>query len=252
MKLPRLLIPMAASLLTHIVVLAAVFDGLRVEPVAKPLTMLQVSLHAEAETGGMGDASPPPARPATPFRSPALAAAPASPARTSPDAPVRPSPLAPVEPAPLVTASSSAVPAARSPLAEAGGSVAPPGDAGSGAKGPVGDAGRNGVGDKPAGEAGGGRSEPRFRIGTADNPAPAYPAVSRRLGEEGRVVLKVRVSEQGRADEVQVEQSSTFERLDLAAVQTVKRWRFVPARQGSVAVAGWARVPIRFRLDEEG
>ncbi|MCX7673186.1 MAG: energy transducer TonB [Thiobacillaceae bacterium] len=89
---------------------------------------------------------------------------------------------------------------------------------------------------------------PRFDADYLDNPAPPYPALSRRLGEEGRVLLRVYVLPDGSAGQVQVRESSGHERLDRAALETVRRWRFVPARQGEEPVAAWVLVPIAFSL----
>jgi protein TonB len=89
---------------------------------------------------------------------------------------------------------------------------------------------------------------PRFNAAYLNNPAPAYPALSRRMGEEGRVVLRVYVSEQGQAAQVQLRTSSKHPRLDEAALDAVRRWRFVPARRGETPVAAWVLVPISFSL----
>jgi protein TonB len=89
---------------------------------------------------------------------------------------------------------------------------------------------------------------PRFDADYLDNPAPAYPALSRRMGEQGRVLLRVYVHADGSAGQVEVRESSGFERLDRAARETVARWRFVPARQGERPVAAWVLVPISFSL----
>jgi protein TonB len=77
---------------------------------------------------------------------------------------------------------------------------------------------------------------------------PAYPPLSRRLGESGVVVLRVLIDEAGLPREVQVETSSGFARLDEAAVAAVRRARFVPFSEGGRARAAVARVPIRFEL----
>lgn len=90
----------------------------------------------------------------------------------------------------------------------------------------------------------------RFDAAYLNNPRPAYPAASRRLGEEGKVVLKVRVAVDGRALAVDLEKGSNFERLDEAACQVVARWRFVPARRGDQAVESSVLVPLVFRLDD--
>ncbi|MDP1605285.1 MAG: energy transducer TonB [Rhodocyclaceae bacterium] len=92
--------------------------------------------------------------------------------------------------------------------------------------------------------------QPRFDADYLDNPKPSYPALSRRMGEEGRVVLRVHVRESGIPDEVQVHKSSGAQRLDQAAQDTVRRWKFIPARRGTEAVAAWVLVPIVFTLKE--
>ncbi|HUX29684.1 MAG TPA: energy transducer TonB [Thiobacillus sp.] len=91
----------------------------------------------------------------------------------------------------------------------------------------------------------------RFDADYLDNPKPLYPHASRRLGEEGKVVLRVFVSAEGDAKQVEVKRSSGFQRLDLAAEKAVARWRFVPARRGEQAVTAWVVVPIVFSLDNE-
>ena len=90
---------------------------------------------------------------------------------------------------------------------------------------------------------------PRFDASYLDNPAPAYPTMSRRQHEEGRVLLRVLVAADGRAESVEIATSSGFERLDRAALDAVRRWRFVPARRGGDAVAATVNVPIAFALD---
>lgn len=89
----------------------------------------------------------------------------------------------------------------------------------------------------------------RFDVAYLQNPEPKYPSLSRRLGEEGKVLLRVLVSPQGQALVVDLERSSNFARLDDAARQAVARWRFVPARRGEQAVEAAVIVPVVFRLD---
>lgn len=80
------------------------------------------------------------------------------------------------------------------------------------------------------------------------NPAPRYPYSARRRRQEGRVTLRVQVSATGRTTAVVVRNSSGHGLLDDAAVEVVRRWRFVPARKSGIAVAGVVDVPIVFRL----
>lgn len=92
-------------------------------------------------------------------------------------------------------------------------------------------------------------SAARFDAAYLENPHPKYPPLSRRLGEEGKVLLKVHVSPDGQAATVDIEKSSNFVRLDEAARLAVSRWRFVPAKRGEKSVEASVIVPIVFRLD---
>lgn len=92
---------------------------------------------------------------------------------------------------------------------------------------------------------------PSFRAGYLHNPEPAYPTASRRLGEQGTVQLRVVVSAEGRAVSVGVQRSSSFRRLDEAASEAVRNWRFVPAKRGATPVEAAVIVPIVFRLEPE-
>lgn len=92
-------------------------------------------------------------------------------------------------------------------------------------------------------------TEARFDADYLRNPAPAYPAPARRLGEEGKVVLRVLVSPQGAAETVELKSTSGSQRLDDAALNTVRNWRFSPARRGETPVQSWVLVPITFRLE---
>lgn len=90
---------------------------------------------------------------------------------------------------------------------------------------------------------------PRFGIAYLNNPSPAYPPLSKRKKEQGTVLLKVLVNQDGNAESISLINSSGFERLDQAALETVRRWRFVPAKKNNVAISGYAIVPIEFSLD---
>ena len=92
-------------------------------------------------------------------------------------------------------------------------------------------------------------TQPIFNADYLDNPAPAYPPLSRRMSEQGRVILRVLVSVAGRAEDVQVRSPSGSVRLDDAARDAVRRWKFVPARRGSEPVAAWVLIPISFKLE---
>ncbi|WP_197703244.1 energy transducer TonB [Sulfurifustis variabilis] len=90
---------------------------------------------------------------------------------------------------------------------------------------------------------------PRFNADYLNNPPPVYPSLARRLGEEGRVLLRVRVRPDGTSADIAISRSSGFARLDRAALEAVRKWRFVPARQGDVPVTASVLVPISFTLE---
>jgi periplasmic protein TonB len=90
---------------------------------------------------------------------------------------------------------------------------------------------------------------PRFDVAYLNNPAPVYPPIARRIGVQGKVLLRVHVSVEGDAIEVQIHDFSGSTSLDEAALKAVRRWRFVPARQGVEPVAAWVQVPINFKLN---
>ena len=90
---------------------------------------------------------------------------------------------------------------------------------------------------------------PIFNADYLENPPPVYPALSRRIGEQGRLILRVLVNSSGTADEVQIRTSSGHALLDEAARDTVRRWKFVAARRGDQPVAAWVLIPISFRLE---
>ena len=80
-------------------------------------------------------------------------------------------------------------------------------------------------------------------------PPPTYPAMAMRRNQEGRVLLRVLVDEQGRPIEVSIEQSSGVRQLDDCALKIVQtRWHFIPAQRNGAAVSAYALVPIVFQL----
>lgn len=93
-------------------------------------------------------------------------------------------------------------------------------------------------------------SIPRFDAEYLNNPAPRYPAVSRRLREQGVVVLRVYVLASGMPDVVELKQSSGSGRLDTAAQEAVRKWNFVPAQRAGAPVGAWVIVPIEFSLTQ--
>jgi protein TonB len=81
------------------------------------------------------------------------------------------------------------------------------------------------------------------------NPAPAYPPISRRLGEQGKVLVRVLIGADGAPQKAELRQSSGFDRLDQAALATAMRWRYVPGKRAGVPEAMWFTVPMIFVLE---
>ena len=76
-----------------------------------------------------------------------------------------------------------------------------------------------------------------------------YPAASRRLNEEGRVIAHVLIDAKGASVHWSVAQSSGFPRLDEATACVLRKLEFVAGRRDGQAVAAEAMLPIVFRLD---
>lgn len=82
-----------------------------------------------------------------------------------------------------------------------------------------------------------------------NNPAPSYPAISRRLGEQGKVVIRVLIGRDGNPLQAELHQTSGYARLDQAALRAVMDWRYVPGRQDGKSQDMWFNVPINFSLN---
>ena len=105
------------------------------------------------------------------------------------------------------------------------------------ADGPVGPASQQGI-QLPSSDA-----------GYLQNPTPPYPALSRRLNEQGKTIVRVMIGVDGHPQRAEIAKSSGFDRLDQAALATVMRWRYVPGKRGGVAEAMWFNVPINWVLE---
>lgn len=86
-------------------------------------------------------------------------------------------------------------------------------------------------------------------VGYLEPPRVTYPPVSRRLGEEGRVLLRVLVDPHGRPEQVLLLQTSGYARLDDAAAGAARRARFRPYTENGVARTVWVMLPIVFTLE---
>lgn len=93
-------------------------------------------------------------------------------------------------------------------------------------------------------------TEANFRANYLHNPKPEYPAIAKSRGWQGKVMLRVQVSADGNADAVSIDTSSGHEMLDEAAMDAVKKWKFIAAKRGETAVPSAVIVPIIFSLRE--
>jgi protein TonB len=80
-------------------------------------------------------------------------------------------------------------------------------------------------------------------------PKPRYPMVSRKLGEEGTVLVKGCIEENGSIRNVEIINGSGHARLDAEAIETVRRWTFSGGDQKSKKIISCYRIPIQFVLE---
>lgn len=227
------------SLALHALLLAAFAWQFRPLPALTPplqVLLLPASLPAAAVMTAPrgGDRAVAPAAP----RQPAAAAAPA--ARRA-----APPPSTPPAATPPATAPATGKAAVASAAAPAGSS------SGSGSNAAAKLAGASTAPAAAEGKAGGTENAGESRaVRVRFSPKPPYPALSRELGEEGVVLLRISVGAGGEFEQVQLLRSSGFVRLDRAARDGVRSWRFDAAWQGGQPVAASIDIPVRFRLDE--
>ncbi|HEX9147402.1 MAG TPA: energy transducer TonB [Candidatus Binatia bacterium] len=125
--------------------------------------------------------------------------------------------------------------------------------AGSGSGGGQGE-GSSGAGQGSGAGSGGGFSHGDLRLTQArykETPKPLYPERARKEGQQGRVLLRVLVDQEGKSKTVEISGSSGSETLDRAAVEAIRLWRFSPAHYGDKPVESWVRIPIDFRLTDK-
>ncbi|MCB5186999.1 energy transducer TonB [Methylobacillus caricis] len=79
---------------------------------------------------------------------------------------------------------------------------------------------------------------------------PVYPAMSRRLGEQGVVMLRMLISETGVPESIQIETSSGSERLDKAALEAAKKSRFNPYKRNNKPMKVSVIAPVRFTISD--
>lgn len=180
---------------------------------------------------------------------PRIAAAPPAPLPRPPEPQKKPAPPAKTQavrpqeavvPTPAPPPSPQAAPALPTPAAAPATAAAAP----------AASTGKAAPSTAPIAEAAPARIElPSTNADYLNNPKPAYPPASKRMGEQGKVVVRVLISADGTAQKAEIRQSSGFDRLDQAALDTVLKWRYVPGKRGGAAETMWFNVPINFVLE---
>lgn len=166
---------------------------------------------------------------------------PPTPSAVTPTPRPQPRPLSPppLQPAPAPVATTPLATASTAPAASPAAAPAAPAATAAAVPSPT-----------PAAAAAPARVElPSSDAAYLNNPKPAYPMMSKRLGEQGKVVVRVLIGADGAPQQAELRTSSGYERLDQAALTTVLRWRYTPGKRGGVAEAMWFNVPINFVLE---
>ena len=91
-------------------------------------------------------------------------------------------------------------------------------------------------------------SSATYKIGSAKNPHPTYPLIARKKGWEGRVIIQAEIDREGNVYEIKVLESSGFKVLDNASLETLKKWKFTPARIGNKFVDDTVNIPVKFLI----
>ncbi|MFC2140087.1 energy transducer TonB [Candidatus Auribacterota bacterium] len=82
------------------------------------------------------------------------------------------------------------------------------------------------------------------------NTPPLYPLLARNRGYEGKVELKILVDVYGKAKKVAIYKSSGYKILDKAALKSVRKWQFIPAKKNHLPMESTLIIPIVFKLEE--
>jgi TonB family protein len=93
------------------------------------------------------------------------------------------------------------------------------------------------------------QSEAKFESEFLSNEYPKYPALAKRRKEQGQVILRATIDENGAPKKVEIAKSSSFKTLDFAAIEAVKKWQFIPAEKFGQKLVSTILIPITFKLE---
>lgn len=77
---------------------------------------------------------------------------------------------------------------------------------------------------------------------------PIYPKMAIKRRQSGVVLVRVLLGPSGKIETSRVLKSSGFQLLDHAALESIKRWHFLPAKIGGAKIRSWVDVPVEFNL----
>jgi len=77
-----------------------------------------------------------------------------------------------------------------------------------------------------------------------------YPPSSKRLSEQGNVVVKSCLDDKAKITEVTVQEASSFPKLDEAALKYARELRYAPATENGKPIAGCFSFRVKFQLKD--
>lgn len=80
------------------------------------------------------------------------------------------------------------------------------------------------------------------------NIKPKYPRIAKKNGYEGTVLLKVEILKDGNVGKINIATSSGYALLDQAAIESIQKWKFSPAKKHNKCIDQWVQLPINFDL----
>ncbi|QWC96419.1 energy transducer TonB [Polynucleobacter paneuropaeus] len=95
-----------------------------------------------------------------------------------------------------------------------------------------------------------GTADADYKSESLRNAQPRYPIYSRKMRQEGVVIITAEVLTDGSATDVRMATSSGIKLLDEAALETVRQWRFIPAKRDGVPYVQRLRIPVTFSLNK--
>jgi len=96
---------------------------------------------------------------------------------------------------------------------------------------------------------GGGTADADYKAESLRNAQPRYPIYSRKMHQEGVVIVSAEVLTDGSPTDIRLAASSGIKLLDEAALETIKQWHFIPAKKDGIPYVQRLRIPVTFSLN---